>query len=85
MLGLIIGIGPVIGPTFAGTVIAIASWRWIFWVNIPICLLALLGARRLQDTGAYQRAPLDGLGMALFALTIFSLVLALTLGSHPQG
>lgn len=85
MLGLIIGIGPVIGPTFAGTVIAFASWRWIFLVNIPICLLALLGARRLHDTGEYQHAPLDGVGMVLFALMIFSLVLALTLGGHPHG
>lgn len=85
MLGLIIGIGPVIGPTFAGTVIAFASWRWIFFVNIPICLLALLGAGRLHDTEEYQHAPLDGFGMVLFALTIFSLVLALTLGGRPHG
>jgi EmrB/QacA subfamily drug resistance transporter len=85
MLGLIIGIGPVIGPTFAGTVITFSSWRWIFFVNIPICLLALLGARRLHDTGKYQQASLDGVGMVLFALTIFSLVLALTLGGHPDG
>ncbi len=85
MLGMILGIGPVIGPTFAGTVIAFASWRWIFLVNIPICLLALLGARRLHDTGEYEHAPLDGVGMVLFALTIFSLVLALTVGGHPHG
>lgn len=85
MLGLIIGIGPVIGPTFAGTVITFSSWRWIFFVNIPICLLALLGARRLHDTGEYQHASLDGVGMVLFALTIFSLVLTLTLGGHPDG
>lgn len=85
MLGLIIGIGPVIGPTFAGTVIAFASWRWIFFVNIPICLLALLGARHLPDTGEYEQAPLDGFGMVLFALTIFSLVLALTVGGRPHG
>ncbi len=43
MFTLTIGMGPIIGPTFAGAIIAFFSWHWIFFINIPICLLAFIG------------------------------------------
>ncbi len=85
MFSLILGMGPIIGPTFAGAMIAFFSWHWIFFINIPICLCAFIGTRLLHDTGSYQRTRLDFIGMLLFATMIFLFVLGLTLGGHPSG
>jgi EmrB/QacA subfamily drug resistance transporter len=78
------GVAVAIGPLVGGAVIELASWHWIFWINVPIGLvLAPLAYRKLEESyGA--RAPLDlpGLGLAstgLFGL-VFGLVRAQTIG-----
>jgi EmrB/QacA subfamily drug resistance transporter len=78
------GVAVAIGPLVGGAVIELASWHWIFWINVPIgLLLAPLAYRKLEESyGA--KAPLDlpGLGLAstgLFGL-VFGLVRAQTIG-----
>ncbi|MEU2198992.1 MDR family MFS transporter [Isoptericola sp. NPDC019482] len=62
-------ISAVVGPTLGGVFSQFVSWRWIFWVNIPLCALAAwMLARRYHEaprTGA--REPIDYLGAALLA------------------
>jgi EmrB/QacA subfamily drug resistance transporter len=78
------GVAVAIGPLVGGAVIELASWHWIFWINVPIgLLLAPLAARRLEESYG-PKAPLDlpGLGLAstgLFGL-VFGLVRAQTIG-----
>lgn len=79
LLGLPVLIGAVTGPTLGGWLLDTASWRWIFWVNFPIGLLALaLGTRilpadtnsrphRLDRTGLLLLSP--GLATVLYGLT----------------
>ena len=38
-------LGPILGPTIGGLILQGASWRWIFYVNVPIGILAIVLAR----------------------------------------
>src|SRR4051795_7104933 len=53
VIGVPMLLGPVLGPVLGGLIVDNASWRWIFYVNIPIVLFALVLAKRLlpEDTG----------------------------------
>lgn len=57
-------LGPVLGPVIGGLIIGHLQWRWIFFVNPPICLVAILLAWRLMPADkphAGQRMDLTGL------------------------
>ena len=62
-------LAPIIGPTIGGLLIDSASWRWIFYVNLPIGVLATVLALRMipADSADRQRQPLDVLGLLLLA------------------
>src|SRR4051794_9933908 len=61
-------LAPILGPTLGGFIVDNASWRWIFFVNVPIGLLAIAAAIRiLPRVGRQSSDPLDVLGLALMA------------------
>src|SRR3954454_10592809 len=62
-------IAAIAGPLIGGLLVEHASWRWVFYVNIPIGLLALVGIRRRLPAGtvAAERPPLDLGAAALLA------------------
>jgi len=73
-------VAPIMGPLIGGVIVDSGSWRWIFYVNVPICLLALALAWR----GIPRSAPrtregrwLDVTGLVLLApalaLTVYGL------------
>ncbi|WDL96822.1 MFS transporter [Alicyclobacillus sp. ALC3] len=47
-LGMMLGLGPVLGPSVGGLLLSFVGWRWIFWINIPICVIGLIGTQRLM-------------------------------------
>jgi EmrB/QacA subfamily drug resistance transporter len=83
--GLAIAIGPLVGGAIAEGL----AWQWVFWINVPIGLIAIpLALSRLTETyGPKQRLDLPGLAIitvGLFSL-VFGLVRANDLGwSDPQ-
>jgi EmrB/QacA subfamily drug resistance transporter len=69
VLGLAVALGPALGPAAGGLLLEVASWRWLFIINVPIGIAALIAARGLVTTGTSRaaRAP-DPLGFGLLAL-----------------
>jgi len=60
-------IGPLLGPTVGGLIVHWTSWRAIFFVNVPVGLLALYFVwRHMPDYRVQARRPLDVIGLALF-------------------
>jgi EmrB/QacA subfamily drug resistance transporter len=61
-------IGPLLGPTVGGLIVHWVSWRVIFFVNVPVGLIALyLVYRYMPDYHGTERRPLDVIGMILFS------------------
>ncbi len=61
-------LAPILGPTIGGLILDNASWRWIFFVNVPIGVIAVISALRMLPTVKGERTePLDYLGLALMA------------------
>src|ERR1700743_1114134 len=79
-LGVIIG--PSIGPVLGGYIVDNASWPWIFFVNIPIGLLAvILCYHYLRPTQrSRDKKPIDWLGIGLLAVGVGSLQVVLERG-----
>lgn len=60
-------IGPLLGPTVGGLIVHWVSWRYIFFVNVPMGLLALwLAHRHMPDYRGDAARPLDVVGLVLF-------------------
>jgi DHA2 family multidrug resistance protein len=74
-------LGPVMGPTIGGWLTENFSWRWVFYINLPLGILAFLGIYLFMspDRGGRQR-PFDFLGFGALALGTASLQLMLDRG-----
>ncbi|WP_235433343.1 MDR family MFS transporter [Protofrankia sp. BMG5.30] len=66
---------PILGPVIGGVILDNLSWRWIFLINIPVCLVALLLAwRGLPDVRIPGRHPLDVRGFVLLSPALAAVV-----------
>lgn len=76
------GAGSVLGPVLGGVILATASWRWIFLVNLPIGIVAtLLAYTLLHEVAPNPRGErFDLLGALLFSVGLVALLLAITGG-----
>src|SRR5215210_5644908 len=88
VVGIPMLMGPVIGPILGGWLVDDVSWRWIFYVNVPIGAIALLASFRLlpSDVSApHERLDWRGLLLLSPGLTAFVYGLAETAGSGGLG
>src|SRR3954453_20071244 len=77
-------IAAIAGPLIGGLLVEHASWRWVFYVNLPIGLIALIGINRRLPAGTSddRRQALDTVGAALLAAARGAALLMLSLGGH---
>ncbi|MFJ9309783.1 MDR family MFS transporter [Streptomyces cyaneofuscatus] len=83
-------LAPILGPVAGGLLISGLGWRWIFFINIPLCLLALaLSARTLPRGEQRGEAPLDRRGLLLLppglVLLVYGFSRIAEQGNGPGG
>jgi len=72
-------LGPILGPVLGGLILQNLSWRWIFFVNVPIGALALVMAWRVLPRSEPQRGErLDVVGLALLSPGLAAIVFGLS-------
>ncbi|ANZ13937.1 EmrB/QacA subfamily drug resistance transporter [Streptomyces noursei ATCC 11455] len=90
LMGIVIPLGPVLGPILGGVIIQGLDWRWMFLINLPIGLVAILLSLRVipADPSSRERsaAPrLDIIGLALLGPAFAILAFALSQAAGDAG
>lgn len=85
--GTAIGASMVVGPPLGALIAAVSGWRWVFWINIPICAaLALLIHRTAGNQARVEtHIPLDWAGPATLAVCVASLAFLMLAGHGAAG
>ncbi len=79
-------IGPIAGPVIGGALLQWLDWRWLFWVNVPFCVVGFVLARRMLDRDATNERPrFDLTGWLLLSPGLVGVLLGLTDSSQPGG
>ncbi len=88
MFGLGIIVAPILGPTLGGWITDNYSWRWIFYINVPVGIVAFLMAEELIEDPPYIRrdkhATVDFAGFALLAIWLATLQIVLDKGQEED-
>jgi EmrB/QacA subfamily drug resistance transporter len=72
-------LGAVTGIVLGGVIVTYVSWRWIFWINVPIGVATFCVALRvLRDAGERRRHKIDLAGMSTLGLGLFGVLWAMT-------
>ncbi len=76
-------VGPILGPSLGGWLTDEFTWRWVFYVNLPVGILCTIGVLVLvRDPAHDMRRPFDLLGFAFLAIAIGSFQLMLDRGQQ---
>lgn len=67
-------LAPLLGPVIAGIILSLTSWRWIFFLNVPVGLIAIILAALFlpDDKSEIRSRPLDLMGLGLLAPALVS-------------
>jgi MFS transporter, DHA2 family, multidrug resistance protein len=88
VFGLGVVVAPIIGPTLGGWITDNYSWRWIFYINVPIGILAVFMAKTFIEDPPYIRdqrpGRIDYVGFGLMAIALGTLQLVLDKGQEED-
>ena len=80
--GVGVMVGPILGPTLGGYLTEYYSWRWAFYINLPVGVLAVLGiAAFVPEVARRESRGFDYFGFALLSIAIGALQLMLDRGN----
>ena len=86
--GIGVVIAPILGPTLGGWITDNYAWPWVFYINIPAGMLAMLLISRFVEDPPYIRAArperIDGIGFGLMAVWLGSLQIVLDKGQQED-
>jgi EmrB/QacA subfamily drug resistance transporter len=79
-------IGPVVGPPLGGFIVTWVSWRWIFYINVPIGVVGIwLATKFIPDVRLTERVPFDRIGFVLSGASLSCLVFGLEMASRGSA
>ncbi|MEC0328347.1 MFS transporter [Paenibacillus macerans] len=83
LIGTFVSLGSIAGPSLGGVIVSALGWEYIFWVNIPVGLIAIvIGWRTLPADRTKLGVKIDKAGSLLFPLFILALFSGLLLGQQ---
>jgi len=82
--GMGVMVAPIMGPTLGGYLTEMISWRWAFYINLPVGIASLLLAARLVPDTATRERDMDWIGFASLATAIACLQLVLDRGAEKD-
>ncbi|HTZ80896.1 MAG TPA: DHA2 family efflux MFS transporter permease subunit [Stellaceae bacterium] len=78
-------VGPILGPTLGGWLTDNYNWRWVFYINLPVGILAFLGILAfVSETPANRKQPFDLFGFTFLSLAVGSLQMMLDRGEQKD-
>jgi DHA2 family multidrug resistance protein len=81
--GVGVMVGPILGPTLGGWLTDSYNWRWVFFINVPIGLLAVYGMwKYIRPVPGRRQQRFDGFGFATLSLGVGALQLLLDRGQQ---
>lgn len=82
--GMGVMVAPILGPTLGGWLTEVASWRWTFYINLPVGIASFFLAMRYVPETAVRARRMDWLGFATLALGIGAMQLVLDRGNQDD-
>ena len=83
--GMGVMLGPILGPTLGGYLTDAFSWRWVFYINVPVGIAAVFGLTLFyKDPQRDESLTFDWLGFGLFVLGLGALQLMLDRGTDKD-
>ncbi len=79
-------VGPILGPVIGGAILKWLDWRWLFWVNVPFCVVGFILAWRMLDADATNARPrVDIVGWLLLSPSLVAILLGLSNSAQEGG
>lgn len=82
MWGMGVMIGPILGPTLGGWLTESYNWRWVFYINLPLGIIAFLGMLFFMPDSDRVKRPFDTFGFIMLTVIIGSAQLLMDRGEH---